>query len=138
MTAQLGRSLVLQVEDSEGSNTFTTVAGLKTTKLTRNNAVVDVTSKDSNAVKELLEGAGLRSVSISAEGVFKDDAAYNTISLAADTDQHLKYRVIVPGDTYDKTITGVFAITSFDESGTHDGEVTFSISLESSGAITRA
>lgn len=83
MTAQLGRSLVLKVEDSPGAGTYTTVAGMKTTKMTINNAMVDVTSKEDNGARKLLPGAGLKNMSVSAEGIFKDDASYNLVLAGA-------------------------------------------------------
>ena len=136
MTAQLGRSLILKVEDSPGAGTYTTVAGMKTTKFTINNAMVDVTSKEDNAARKLLVGAGLKSMSISAEGVFKDDASFNIVRTAAvsNTD-HLKYQIVIPGVTYDETYTGEFMITTLEQSGTHDDAVTYSITLESDGTI---
>ncbi len=136
MAAQLGRSLVLKVEDSPGGGTFTTVGGLRATSITANNEIVDVTTKDDAAVRKLLATAGIRSLSISAAGAAQDGSPLELVRASSTAGTHLNYQVVIPGSTNGKTYEGAFAITSFETSGEHNGEVTFSISLESDGTIS--
>lgn len=110
-----------------------TVAGLRTTSVTINGETVDVTNKDSSAIRELLAGAGVASVSISADGVFQDDTqitAMRTAVLAQTIDPY-----VITYESGD-TISGNFQCTSFENAGDFNGELTYSVTLESSGTIT--
>lgn len=136
MAAQLGRSVVLKVETTPGGGTYAAAAGGRTLTATVNNEIVDVTNKDSAGVRTLLEGAGVTSYSATIAGVFSDDSSYQLVRAAADGNDHLNYQLVFPGATNDRTLQGKFAITSLEEAGEYNGEMTYSISLESAGAIT--
>jgi len=72
MSAQKGSAFLLKIGDAATPPAYTTVAGLRTTQLSINGELVVVTSKDSGGWRELLSGAGVRSVSVSAAGIFLD------------------------------------------------------------------
>lgn len=112
------------------------VAGMRTTSMTLNGEEVDITNKDSTSQwRELLAGAGMVSMSISASGVFIDDSNVITIrGYAVARSLNSFVLEFESGDTY----TGSFQVTSFENAGEFNGEVTYSISLESSGVITYA
>lgn len=115
----------------------TTIAGLRDTSLTINETEVDVTSKDDAGIRQLLEGNILRSVSVSGSGVFKDAAVLASVRTAALAGTSLDLTVVIPGDsTSGGSYTGLFRITSFEESGTHDGEQQYSLTLASVSAVT--
>ena len=78
MTAQSGRLMILKME-SNTPGTYTTVLGGKTLKSTGSNSQVDVTDKESGGFKVLGENFGLKSFSISVEGIFKDDASFAAV-----------------------------------------------------------
>lgn len=128
--AEKGSGFLLK-KGTIGSSTV--IAGLRTTSITINGETVDVTNKDSAGVRTLLAGAGVTSMSISAEGVFQDDTevkAMRTACIAMSLDDYvIEYE---NGDT----INGEFQVTSFENSGEYNGELTFSVSLESSGVFT--
>ena len=66
MAAQKGKDLLLKV-DTTGAGAFTTVAGLRSRTFAVNAETVDVTHTESAGQwRELLSGAGVRSVSVSA------------------------------------------------------------------------
>ncbi|RYH11182.1 phage major tail protein, TP901-1 family [Tropicimonas sp. IMCC6043] len=133
MGAQAGKDLLIKL-DMDGGGSFSTIAGLRATRVTFNAETVDVTTLESTGGwRELLGGAGVRSASLSGSGIFKD----------ATTDERARqvffdgltpgFQVIVPDFG---TIEGPFQITSLEYSGSHDGEANFEISLASAGAIT--
>ena len=130
MAAEKGSTFLLK----KGTvGTATTIAGMRTTSITINGETVDVTNKDSAGVRTLLAGAGVTSMSISAEGVFQDDTEVKdmrTACIAMSLDDY----VIEYGNG--DTIAGLFQVTSFENSGEYNGELTFSVSLESSGVFT--
>lgn len=74
MAAQRGKDLLIKL-DMNGTGSFETVAGLRTTRLTFNAETVDVTNLGSEGRwRELLSGAGVRSATITGSGVFRDEA----------------------------------------------------------------
>ena len=75
MGAEKGSAFLLKVGDGAVPPVYATVAGLRATQLSVNGEAVNVTSKDSGGWRELLSGAGLRSVSVSAGGIFTGSSA---------------------------------------------------------------
>src|SRR5690606_5735218 len=75
MTAQNGSAFLLKIGDGEQPAAYQTVAGLRTTQMSINGDTVVVTHKDSGGWRELLSGAGTRSVSVGAAGIFLGSAA---------------------------------------------------------------
>jgi phage major tail protein, TP901-1 family len=131
-----GRSVLIKVEDSPGAGTYTTIGGLRVSSISWDNEPVDITNKDSSGIRDLLEGAGTRSVSITGSGVFTDGAAYNVMRTAARNGTHLNYQFLTPGDTYADTAQGAFMVTKLEEAGEYNGEMTYSVSMESDGAVS--
>ena len=66
MTAQKGSAFLLKIGDGNTPPAYQTVAGLRTTQMSINGDTVVVTHKESGGWRELLSGAGTRSVSVSA------------------------------------------------------------------------
>lgn len=77
--AQKGNSFLLQIADKYDGTDYTTVAAMRTTSITIAKTSVDITSKDSGGWQELLPGGGVKSVSISAEGVYADHVTQNNL-----------------------------------------------------------
>lgn len=134
MAASKGRSFLLQMGDGTTSETFNTVGGLRSTDVTVNNENVDETTKDSGGWRDLLEGAGVRSVSFSGAGVFKDDTRGKAARTAAIAGTQGNWRVI-DTDTGDY-FQGTFEFSNWNQTGEHNGPMEFSGTLESSGAVT--
>lgn len=129
MAGLLGRNFLLKLDTD-------LIAGLRTTSLTINDQTVDVTSKDSDGFRELLAGTIVQSMTVSGAGSFRDDATIADIRDAMLAGTHETYSIVVPGTaTAGGTYTGAFRITSLEESGNHDGDVQYSITLESDGEI---
>ncbi len=130
MAAQLGKSLLLKINIS---GTMTTVGGMRSTSMTLNDEMVDITNKDSGSQRNLLAAGGVSSMSITASGVFTDTSAETTLRSKFATSTFESYNVIVPDlGTY----AGTFQITSLEYAGEYNGEATYSVSLESSGNVT--
>ena len=130
MAAQRGGALLLKVDIS---GTMTTIGGLRSTSITLNDEAVDITSKDNGQTRTLLPQAGTASLSVSGSGVFTDTTAEQTIRTAWNASTFSTYNIIIPDlGTY----AGTFMIASLEYSGEYNGEVTYSITLESSGSIS--
>lgn len=133
MPAQAGKNFILKVEDDVTPDQYNTVGGFRSNNFSVNGEAIDVSDKDSAGWKELLDGGGLRSMSVSGSGVFKDTAGEEQVRALAFSSALHKFEITTGnGDKF----TGTFQLTSYERSGEHAGEETFSISLESSGAIT--
>lgn len=133
MGAQNGKDLLIKV-DMAADGQFTTLAGLRATRVSFNAETIDVTSLESQGGwRELLSGAGVRSVSISGSGVFRD----------ADTDERARqlffdgeapsFQVVIPDFGI---VEGPFQVTAIEYSGSHNGEATYELSLASAGNLT--
>jgi len=134
MAESKGKSFVLKLGDGATSEAFTTVASLTNVSYTINGSLTDVTTKDSHPNRKILGAAGIISMSINATGVFFGDAAIGSIKGYV-KDGSLNNYQVVDGDG---TITeqGAFLVTSFEEAGGVDDSVTYTLTLESSGAVT--
>ena len=130
MAAQLGKSLLLKINVS---GSMTTVGGMRSTSMTLNDEMVDITNKDSGSQRNLLAAGGVHIMSISASCVYTDTTAETTLRSKFATSTFESYNVIVPDlGTY----AGTFQITSLEYAGEYNGEATYSVTLESAGSVT--
>jgi TP901-1 family phage major tail protein len=118
MPVQKGRDLLLKLDIAD---TFTTVAGLRASRIALNAQTVDITTRESvGRWRELLAGAGLRSAA---------DAAIR--ALFFDT-EIARWQVILPDFG---VLEGPFQITALEFSGDHDGAMTYDLTLASAGEL---
>ena len=138
MAAGKGSSFLLK-DNSTG--TPATIGGLRSTSMTINGEMVDITSKDSNAfissgndiARDLLQGGGVRSMTISASGVFTDSSTENIMRGFAFDGAIQNYDLVFSDGS---KISGAFLVTSYERAGEFNGEETYSVTLESSNTIT--
>ena len=135
MTAQNGAAFLLKIGDGGSPPAYETVAGLRTTQMTINGDSVVVTHKDSGGWRELLSGAGTRSVSVSASGIFLDSTAEGRVQANALTGTLDAYELSFEDGA---KMRGSFLVQRLDYAGDFNGERTYSLQLESSGAVQPA
>jgi len=136
MTAQAGKDLLLRMNTVASPTGYTTVAGIRTNSLAFNATTIDITNADSvGRWRELLAASGVRSCDLSGSGVFVDAATDETVRQHFFDDTTVGCELVIPDFG---TVIGDFRIASLEYSGEHDGEVTFSISLQSAGELTFA
>jgi TP901-1 family phage major tail protein len=132
MAAQSGRDMLLKLDQS-GSGSFLTVAGLRTRSLSLNAASIDVTDAESaGRWRELLAGGGIKRAAVAGSGIFKDQASDAEIRALFFAGTIRNWQLVLPDFG---TIEGPFQIVALEFSGSHDGEVTFELALESAGAL---
>jgi TP901-1 family phage major tail protein len=132
MAIERGSAFLLKVGNGAAPPVYATVAGLRTTQLSVNGEAVVVTNKGSGGWRELLSGAGVRSVSVSGAGVFTGSAAEtrlkgNALSGALD-DYELSFES-------GERMRGKFLVSRLDYAGDFNGERSYTLSLESSGEV---
>jgi TP901-1 family phage major tail protein len=132
MTAQKGAAFLLKISDGATPPVYQTVAGLRTTQMSVAGDAVVITNKGSGGWRELLSGAGVRSVSVSAAGIFLGSAAeaqLRTNALAGMLDDYeLSFE---DGEK----LRGRFLIQRLDYAGDFNGERNYALQLESSGEV---
>ena len=133
MTAEKGSAFLLKIGDGAEPPAFATVAGLRTTQMSVNGEPVNVTSKDSGGWRELLSGAGVRSVSVAGSGIFTGSAAETRLKSNALAGLIDDYELSFESG---ERMHGRFLLTRLDYSGDYNGERNYSLSLESSGPVT--
>ena len=132
MAAQLGKALLLK---KDISGTMTTIGGLRSTSMTLNDEMVDITNKDSSNKRTLLPQGGIQSLTISGSGVFTDSTSDQQLITSVGESVFNTYDFVIPDlGTY----SGSFQVTSLEFAGEFNGEATYSVTLESSGTISFA
>ncbi|WP_172295822.1 phage major tail protein, TP901-1 family [Pseudoruegeria sp. HB172150] len=133
MGAQNGKDLLIKL-DMTGGGSFSTIAGLRATRISFNAESVDATSLESaGGWRELLAGAGVKSAAISGSGVFRDETTDERARQIFFDAEMPDFQVIIPDFG---TIEGPFQVTSIEYAGTHNGEATYELSIASAGALT--
>ena len=135
MAAEKGSAFLLKIGDGASPPVFTTVAGLRTTQLQINGEAVAITSKDSAGWRDLLSGAGVRSVSVSGAGIFTGSTAEARLKANALAGTIDDYRLSFESG---ESMTGRFLVTRLDYAGDYNGERNYTLALESSGPVVSA
>ncbi|ANY18803.1 Phage major tail protein 2 [Tsuneonella dongtanensis] len=135
MTAQTGAAFLLKIGDGNQPPAYQTVAGLRTTQMSINGDTVVVTHKESGGWRDLLSGAGTRSVSVSASGIFLGSAAEASIRGHALGGTIADYELSFEDG---ERMRGRFLVQRLDYAGDFNGERTYTLQLESSGAVVSA
>jgi TP901-1 family phage major tail protein len=132
MAAERGSAFLLKIGDGASPPGFVTVAGLKTTQLSINGDAVAVTNKGSRGWRELLSGAGVRSVSVAASGIFTGSSAEAQVRSLALTGDLQEYQLSFESG---ERMQGAFLITRREYAGDFNGERNYTVALESSGEV---
>ncbi len=135
MPAQNGSAFLLKIGDGGSPVTYETVAGLRTTQMSINGDTVVITHKQSGGWRDLLSGAGTRSVSVSAAGIFLGSAAESAIRAHALAGTIDDYELSFDDG---ERLRGRFIVQRLDYSGDFNGERNYTLQLESSGAVVPA
>ena len=135
MTAQKGSAFLLKISDGGSPAAYQTVAGLRTTQLSVAGETVVVTNKGSGGWRELLSGAGVRAVSVSASGIFLGSAAEAQIRANALAGTLADYELSFEDG---EKLRGSFLVQRLDYAGDFNGERNYTLQLESSGAVVPA
>jgi TP901-1 family phage major tail protein len=134
MSGQMGRDVLIKISDGGMPETFVTLAGIRSSELDLNQQSVDATSAESpEGWRELLAGAGLKTMRVRGRGLFKDSASDERMRSVFFAGAIARWQLIVPGLGH---FTGPFQITQLNWSGAHDGEASFAVELQSAGQLS--
>jgi predicted secreted protein len=131
MTSQKGRGLLLKIGDGEDPEVFNAIGAARATQMLLNNQPAETTSMAGNGMREYLSEAGLQSLAVKLDGLFKDAAAEERLREAAFSRGAMNYELQFPnGDKY----AARFVVQEYQRGGTFDGLEVFSVTLARSGA----
>ena len=123
---KLGRDFVLLVNDGLS---YARVEAQRSTSLSISSESVDSTVKGDNW-RDILQGAGINSAQITLSGVASNSPMYMLLLSKKIAREHIDCRI---DDTVGAFLVGIFKIVSIAASGTHNGEETYDIVLQSTG-----
>lgn len=132
MPAQSGAAFLLKITNGTTPAVYQTIAGLRTTQLSINGDTVVVTHKQSGGWRDILSGAGTRSVSVSAAGIFLGSVAENTVRSRALDGTLDDYELSFEDGA---KLRGKFLVQRLDYAGDFNGERSYTLQLESSGPV---
>lgn len=135
MPAQSGAAFLLKISDGATPSAYQTVAGLRTTQMSINGDTVVITNKESGGWRELLSGAGTRSVSVSAAGIFLGSFAETAMRAHALAGTLDSYELSFEDG---EKLRGQFLVQRLDYAGDFNGERNYTLQLESSGPVVPA
>jgi TP901-1 family phage major tail protein len=135
MPAQSGAAFLLKITNGATPAVYQTIAGLRTTQMSINGDTVVVTHKQSGGWRDLLSGAGTRSVSVSAAGIFLGSTAENTVRSRALDGTLDDYELSFEDGA---KLRGKFLVQRLDYAGDFNGERSYTMQLESSGPVVAA
>ncbi len=132
MAIESGAAFLLKLSDGQEPETFRTVAGLRTTQVSISADPVVVTHKGSGGWRDLLPSGGVRQMSVSGAGVFTGSAAETQVKGFALAGGLARCELSFEGG---ERLRGAFQVTRLDYSGDFNGERTYTLAMESSGAV---
>ena len=132
MPAEKGSAFLLKITNGASPAVYQTIAGMRTTQLSITGESVVITNKGSAGWRELLSGAGVRALSVSAAGVFTGSAGEQRMKANALAGTLDDYELSFEGGD---RIRGRFLVTRLDYAGEFNGERSYTVSLESSGTV---
>jgi predicted secreted protein len=117
---------------------FDDLTGLTSTSISESATVQEITNKSSNNFREILDQAGIKSMSVSGNGIFSSDWSQSKMRSLFLAQKINRYRIfVVPTDSSVlKYWEGCFKIASMEQSGELDNSQQFSATLESSGEFS--
>ena len=132
MAAQKGSALLMKIGNGGSPESFSAIGGMRSTSLSMNDEMVDITNKDSSRHRTLLAQGGTHSMTVAGSGVFTDSSSETLLRSKFDESGLTNYQFLVPDFG---TFTGNFRLTTLEYAGEFNGEVTYSFTFESSGEI---
>jgi len=132
MATESGSAFLLKIGSHE-NDSYDLLAGMTATSVLISGAGVEITNCGSGGWRTLLSGAGLRSLTVAASGIFMgSEAERRARELALSGHLAPLMLVFAGGDN----LSGRFLITALEYSGEVDGERQYRVTLESSGPVT--
>lgn len=133
MSSQKGRDLLIKIGDGGAPEIFSTIGAARATSMALDNRSLDATPMDGAGIQSVRADAGVQSMRVTLEGLFKDGAAEETLRAAAFDRVSRNYELLFPNaDRY----AAAFVVESYARTGVFDGLEAFSVTLVRNGPGT--
>jgi predicted secreted protein len=132
MAGAVGRELLIKKNN-------VVIAGARSVTLSWGGQSIDVTSGEDDGIRLLLAASAQEQVDIKFEGIEKASVFQNLALSSASkmlTDITIEWPIFTPGNTTEATLSGNFRLSAYEEGAPYNDAMTFSATLESSGAWT--
>lgn len=129
--ANPGAFMLVQLWDAQ-SETYHTLAGMKTTRIALHQEIVNASTQASGPWRELLPESGMRALSVTGVGIATSHAAGLQLQSHAFANRALSCRLLYGQG---QGLSGRFIIAHYERMGNYDDEEQLSLTLESAGAI---
>ena len=134
MPLQISRDLTVSLGDGGTPETFTPLTGLTARRFRLTAALVETTDLASpSGWRELARGAGVRGMTVTAQGALRSLAADQALRAAFAGQTTIDCLVTLPGLG---VFAGPFLAEEISYAGDDDGEATWSLTLSSAGALS--
>ena len=132
MVANVGRDLLVE------KNSLV-IAGIRTATLDWSGESIDVTTGEDAGVRLLLEASAQEQLDMPIEGIMKSELLRDlTLGASEDrilTDITITWPIVNPANSTPATLSGNFRLSAYSEGAPYNEAMTFSGTLESSGAF---
>ena len=131
MAGAVGRDLLVK-------KASTVIAGIRTATLSYSGESIDIASGEDTGKRLLLAEAGQEQIDLAVEGIMKA-VTFREIALGSASNMLTDITITWPlssGATTAATLSGNFRISAYEEGAPYNDAITFSATLESSGAWT--
>lgn len=130
-----GTKVVLGIETTNGSGTYTPLEGEATHSVAYNRALIEITNKSSDQYREYLTGdEGTKALDVTVESHKSSDAMYQRLRAAWFSGEAIKVRRTINGVVLDVSCM----VESMSDSANLNESVKTSFSLKSTGQFTEA
>jgi len=137
MPNRAGVNLLIYVEDSEGSGTYSALGGQNSATVTLNTELIETTDKLGNEFVEYLEEHGIQSMSVSGAGLIDSSASEEVVRAASYNRKGVNCIIVFTdsGPLAGARVAARFMIPSYEVAGEHTDAQNYSITLESNGSV---
>lgn len=135
MTAQNGTFVLIKVGDGAAPEAFSTIGGLRTSKITLENQPINASNIQSGQWRQLISSGGLSAMTIEGSGLFTNSASEETLRGYAFAGTVNNYKFYFANGN---NVSGPFLVTHYERHGDHDEAEMFFVALESAGTLTFA
>jgi TP901-1 family phage major tail protein len=132
MVAQKGSLMLVKVGNGAVPEVFTTIGGVRTSRIIVNNQMMD-NSHIASGQWRSLAAAGLKSLTIQGRGIFVDSASEETVRGLAFSSSVCNYQLYFAKGDY---CTGAFYISQYERIADHDDVEQYAVTLMSAGPVS--
>lgn len=116
------------------ANAFSVIGAIQSNSIEIAASEIEVTTQSSDENREILNDRGIKNLNINVTGLATDSSLHKALELNVFSNK-LRWFRLVKVDDSSRTYLARFKISNLSQEGAHDGAVSLSFALMSSGAV---